>query len=708
MNSVYISFIHSKIGVTYKQVVSTIQLLKQGATVPFIARYRKEHTDGLDEVQIRDIQLAYEAFEQLDARKKTVLKSIDEQGALTDELRNQIESVVESQELEDLYVPYKPKKRTRASIAKQKGLEPLAAYVYACSGGDVYAEAQKYISDTCTTREEALQGARDIIAEWFQENKKVRAFIRNIYNKEAVIRSKLVKGKKDDAHKYELYFDYTEALKKCPSHRLLAIMRAHKEGLLRVSVMVDKKEMVHRLLSRFVFKKNQASVQVSQALEDAYTRLLQPSMETEFYANAKKRADISAIHVFAENLRQLLLMPPYGQKRILGIDPGFRTGCKVVCVDEVGDLLHNETIYPHPPQKEQKMAIKKIAHLVATYKIDAIAIGNGTAGRETERFIQRISFPHQVQVFMVNEAGASVYSASSIARKEFPQYDVTVRGAVSIARRLMDPLAELVKIDPKSIGVGQYQHDVNQTDLKRSLDNVVESCVNKVGVELNTASMHLLAYVSGVGPTLAQKIVDYRAQHGAFTARSELMNVPKMGAKTYEQCAGFLRIAHAQNVLDSTAVHPERYALVERMAKDMHTDVAGLIHDKELRERIPLTEYISPETGEFTLHDILSELEKPGRDPREKVQVFSFDNSLKSISDVKAGAVLPGIVTNVTNFGAFVDIGIKQNGLVHISQITEKYITDPVEIVTVNQYVQVKVLSVDEEKNRIQLSMKDV
>jgi uncharacterized protein len=708
MNTTYITLIQKKIQVSERQIRQTISLLTKGATVPFIARYRKEMTGNLDEMQVRDIQSEFQAFEILDARKKTVLKSIEEQGALTPELRRQIDEIVVLQDLEDVYLPFKPKRKTRASIAKQRGLEPLARFLFALPNGNVNAEAQKYVSKECSSVDDALQGARDIIAEWFHENKHVRSFVRSVFQRDAVIKSKLVKGKDAEAQKYAQYFDYSELLKKCPSHRLLAIMRAHKEGLLRVSILVDKKDIVPRLISRFVRKQNSAAEQVRLALEDGYSRLLAPSIETESYNEAKKRADISAIRVFAENLRQLLLMPPYGQKRILGIDPGFRSGCKVVCVNEVGALLHNETIYPHPPQNESKMAIKKIAQLVASYKIDAIAIGNGTAGRETERFMQRIAFPHKVQVFVVSEAGASVYSASSVAREEFPQYDVTVRGAVSIARRLMDPLAELVKIDPKSIGVGQYQHDVNQSDLKKSLDEVVESCVNMVGVELNTASKHLLAYVAGVGPVLAQSIVDIRDQQGSFASRSDLLNVPKMGKKTFEQCAGFLRIAQAKYVLDRTAVHPERYDLVEKMAHDVGTTVEGLIAHKDLREKISVQSYISDEIGEPTLRDILAELEKPGRDPRDKVTVFSFDESLKTIADVKEGMVLPGIITNVTNFGAFVDIGIKQNGLVHISHITQEFISNPVEVVSVNQQVQVKVLSVDAEKNRIQLSMKDV
>ncbi|HPY82611.1 MAG TPA: Tex family protein [Bacteroidales bacterium] len=708
MNQIYISHIAHQEGISHHQISKTIQLLLEGATVPFISRYRKEITGGLDEVQVANIKSMYDMFSALDERKQTILKSITEQDALTPELEKKIRECIEPHELEDLYLPYKPKRKTRASIAKEKGFEPLARYIYAQKTRNFHQEIKSLFPQNTTSVEDALQYARDIIAEWINEDSAVRACVRGIFQKHAIITTKLVKGKETEAEKYTLFFDFSERLRKSPSHRILAIMRAHKEGIIRVSISVETDMVISALKKRVLRGYNDAAQQCLLALTDAYTRLIAPSIETEFYADAKKRADASAIQVFAQNLEQLLLLPPLGQKRILGIDPGFKSGCKLVCVDECGTLLHNETIYPHPPQNEKHKASKKLAQLVETYKIQAIAVGNGTASRETEMFIQNSTFPHKIQVFMVNEAGASVYSASKVAREEFPQYDVTVRGAVSIARRLMDPLAELVKIDPKSIGVGQYQHDVNQTDLQKSLDNVVTSCVNKVGVELNTASKHLLAYVSGVGPALAEHIVTYRTKHGAFTSRNDLLQVPKMGVKTFEQCAGFLRIRDAEHVLDTTAVHPERYALVHTMAQDLKTDVACLLTSPELRKKIVIDKYVSDDVGLPTLKDILAELEKPGRDPREKVSYFSFDTSLKTIADLKTGMVVPGIITNITNFGAFVDIGITQNGLVHISQITHEFISSPAEVLRINQDVRVKIIDVDIEKKRIHLSIKDV
>ena len=708
MQKRYITSISKDLQVSENQISNVIRLYKDGATVPFVSRYRKEVTGGLDELQIGAIYTSYDAFKALDERKKTIIKSLLDQDFLTPELQQQIDDCISLQILEDIYLPYKPKRRTRASIARDKGLEPLAQWLYAQKNGDVKKQAQLYLSEDCNSLDEALQGARDIIAEWISEDAKIRTIVRSVYNREAFIISKLVKAKEAEGEKYRQYFDFSEPLRKSPSHRILAIMRAHKEGILRVSIQIDDERMIQSLRKQVLRSYTPASKQVEMALEDSYARLLSPSIETECYTEAKKRADAAAISVFADNLRQLLLLPPLGQKRTLGIDPGYRTGCKVVCVDEFGNLLHNETIYPHQPQNERKKAIKKIAHLVSVYSIEAIAIGNGTASRETESFIQAIAFPHKVQVFMVNEAGASVYSASKIAREEFPQYDVTVRGAVSIARRLIDPLAELVKIDPKSIGVGQYQHDVNQNDLQKSLDAVVESCVNLVGVELNTASKHLLAYVAGLGPALAEKIVQYRTEYGAFTSRADLLKVPKLGKKTFEQCAGFLRIRNAAYVLDATAVHPERYKIVEKMARNLKTNVSALISEKALRDAIRIEDYVCDDIGLPTLQDIMEELEKPGRDPREKLTFFSFDPSLKTITDVKEGAVVPGIITNITNFGAFVDIGIKQNGLLHISQISNTFISNPAEVLSLNQQLQVKVVSVDVETSRIQLSLKDV
>lgn len=708
MQKIYLSYISKEASVSEPQVEKTIALLQEGATVPFISRYRKEVTGGLDDVQVHTINTLLAFCKSLEDRKKTICSSLTEQDVLSDELLVRIQNCVSSQELEDLYLPYKPKRKTRASVARQKGLEPLAQWLYAQKEGDVKKQAQQYLSDDCSSLDDALQGARDIIAEWISEDAKLRSIVRSVYNCEARILSKLVKKKEAEGEKYRQYFDFSEPLHKSPSHRILAIMRAHKEGILRVTIKIDDERMIQSLRKHVLRSYTPASKQVGMALEDSYARLLSPSIETECYTEAKKRADAAAITVFADNLRQLLLLPPLGQKRTLGIDPGYRTGCKVVCVDDCGNLLHNETIYPHPPQSERVKAMKKIAHLVSVYDIQAIAIGNGTASRETESFIQQIAFPHKVQVFMVNEAGASVYSASKIAREEFPQYDVTVRGAVSIARRLQDPLSELVKIDPKSIGVGQYQHDVNQNDLQESLDAVVERCVNLVGVELNTASKHLLAYVAGVGPALAEQIVHYRTEHGAFRSRADLLQVPKLGKKTFEQCAGFLRIRDAAYVLDATAVHPERYGIVEKMAGNLKTTVSALITEKALRDAIRIEEYVCDDIGLPTLQDIMAELEKPGRDPREKLTFFSFDPSLKTITDVKEGTVVPGIITNITNFGAFVDIGIKQNGLLHISQISNTFISNPAEVLSLNQQLQVKVVSVDVETNRIQLSLKDV
>ncbi|ADQ78884.1 Tex-like protein [Paludibacter propionicigenes WB4] len=701
----FISLIANSLQLAEKQIRNTIQLLNEGATIPFISRYRKEMTDGLDEVQIANISEQYDKLCELAKRKLAVLKSIDEQDKLTEELKARIDNCWNINELEDIYLPYKPKRRTRAEIAREKGLEPLAKMMMKQQSNDVDRLAQPFVKDKVENVEEALGGARDIMAEWINESEAARNAIRQIFAREAVITSKLIKGKDEEAQKYRDYFDMTEKLARCSSHRLLAMRRGEAEGFLRVGISPDDDKCLERLDRIFVKGETESSQQVADAVTDAYKRLLKPSIETEFAAESKTKADTEAIRVFAENLQQLLLAPPLGQKRVLGIDPGFRTGCKVVCLDAQGNLLHNETIYPHPPVNETSQAMRKVQKMVEAYNIQAIAIGNGTAGRETEQFIQNTRFDREVKLFVVSENGASIYSASKIARDEFPEYDVTVRGAVSIGRRLMDPLAELVKIDPKSIGVGQYQHDVDQSQLKKALDQTVENAVNRVGVNLNTASKHLLTYVSGLGPQLAQNIVDFRAENGAFKSRKQLMKVPKMGAKTFEQCAGFLRIPDAEHLLDNSAVHPESYGIVEAMAKDLKVDVKELIQQKELRKTIDLQKYISPKVGLPTLNDILYELEKPGRDPRSAIQVFEFDANVKNISDLRIGMELPGIVTNITNFGAFVDIGIKENGLVHISNMSDKFISNPADVVSVHQHVKVRVLEVDAVRKRVQLKL---
>ncbi len=704
MNTV--KLIAQSLQVRENQVSQTIALLDGGATIPFISRYRKEVTGGLDEVQIAAIKEQNEKFIELDKRKVSILATIEEQGNLTHELRDRIESTISLTELEDIYLPYKPKRKTRATIAKEKGLEGLAKLIMAQSDLDVENKAHSFINDAVKDVKDAIDGACDIIAEWVSENESARNTIRNQFQRQATLSTKMVKGKETEGDKYRDYFDWEEPLSRISSHRLLAILRAESEGIIRVNVAPDEEEAVEKLQKRFVKSKNEASSYVADAVKDAYKRLIKPSIETETLAAAKEKADDEAIRVFATNVRQLLLSPPLGQKRVLGIDPGYRTGCKLVCLDEQGNLLHNETIYPHPPQNETGKAASKVSKLVTTYKIDAIAIGNGTASRETEHFITNIRYEKPVQVFVVSENGASIYSASKIAREEFPTYDVTVRGAVSIGRRLMDPLAELVKIDPKSIGVGQYQHDVDQTKLKKTLDLTVESCVNSVGVNLNTASRHLLTYISGLGATLAQNIVDYRAEKGAFSSRKELLKVPRMGEKSFEQCAGFLRIPDAQNPLDGTAVHPESYSVVEAFAKDLKCTVEELIKNKDLKKNIRLEKYVTEKIGLPTLNDIMDELDKPGRDPRKKIEVLNFDQSVKTIADLRVGQVLPGIVTNVTNFGCFVDVGIKENGLVHISELADRYVSDPNEIVSLHQHVEVKVLSVDMDRKRVALTMK--
>lgn len=706
--SVIISLISKSLNLSAKNVESTVKLIDEGATIPFISRYRKEATGGLDEVQISKIKDLSEKFLELEKRKEFILKSISEQEKLTPDIEKQVSESWDSTELEDIYLPFKPKRQTRAEKARKKGLEGLAKWLMSQQSGSVSSKASEFINEEVKDEEDALQGARDIIAEWVNEDANTRQIVRNIFSREAVITSKVISGKEEEGEKYADYFDFSAPLARCPSHRILAIRRGESEGFLRVSISVDEDKCLERLVPCYAKNNTEAADHVEDAVVDAYKRLLKPSIETEFAALSKEKADESAISVFADNLRQLLLAPPLGQQRILGIDPGYRTGCKLVCLDQQGNLLHNETIYPHPPQNEYSKAGNKVVKLVSTYKIDAIAIGNGTASRETERFITNLRYEKEVKVFVVSESGASVYSASKIAREEFPNYDVTVRGAVSIGRRLSDPLAELVKIDPKSIGVGQYQHDVDQNKLKKALDQTVESCVNLVGVNLNTASKHLLTYVSGLGDTLAQNIIDYRSENGPFRSRSELKKVPRLGPKAFEQSAGFLRIPDSTNPLDNSAVHPESYSIVEKMAKDLNTSVKELINNKPLIDSIEIDRYKTDSVGEETLTDILLELEKPGRDPRSKVQLLEFDPNIRTINDLKEGMILPGIVTNITNFGCFVDVGIKENGLVHISEMANHFISNPGEVVSLHQHLNVKVLSVDLERKRFQLSLKGV
>ena len=706
VTTLFHTLISKSLNIPGTQVEKTIELLNEGATIPFISRYRKEVTGGLDEVQIGNISDRLDKLTELAKRKETILASIEEQGKLTPELRKRIEDSWDSTELEDIYLPYKPKRVTRAEIARKKGLEPLANIIMLQNERDLPARVVTFLNDEVKDEKEALQGARDIIAEWVNENEEARNAVRNSFARTAFITAKVVKGKEEEGAKYRNYFEFSEALSRCSSHRVLALRRGEAEGILRVNISPDSESCVDRLKRRFVKGRTESSDQVAEAVTDSFKRLLMPAIETEYARLSKERADDEAIRVFAGNLRQLLLAPPLGQKRVLGVDPGFRTGCKLVCLDAQGNLVHNETIYPNPPQCEKDKASAKVSHLVSTYAIDAIAIGNGTASRETEQFITNIRYDRKIQVFVVSENGASIYSASKIARDEFPEFDVTVRGAVSIGRRLMDPLAELVKIDPKSIGVGQYQHDVSQSLLKKSLDQTVESCVNTVGVNVNTASKHLLMYISGLGPTLAQNIVDYRAENGPFQTRRELLNVPRMGEKAFEQSAGFLRIQGGMNPLDNSAVHPESYPVVENMAKDLSCTVEDLITNKALKKQLELENYMTEKVGMPTLLDIMEELDKPGRDPRETIQVFSFDPAIKTIEDLKEGIVLPGVVTNITNFGCFVDIGIKENGLVHISEMADHFITDPTQVVSVHQHVKVKILAVDMLRKRVQLSMK--
>lgn len=711
MINLYIEHISDKLSIKVWQVEHCIALLEEGATIPFISRYRKERTGALDEVQVAEIKHHFLRFIDLEKRKIAVIGSIDEQGMLTKELKKEIEICVDTQKLEDLYLPFKPRRRTKASIAKEKGLEPLAKVIYGFDSTNPETDAQKFLNDEVTSIEFALSGAREIIAEWLSEDSKIREELRNQYSKFAKVVSKQHKDlASPDGSKYKNYFDFGGNISGMPAHRLLAMLRGEREGELTIKLEIDSEYSLN-YIRRVVYKNrvmpsSKCKAQIELAIEDSYKRLLHSSIENETIKAAKEKADMESVKVFGENLSSLLLAAPVGQKRVLALDPGFRTGCKVVCLDSQGELLHNDTIYPHPPVNEKMQAIKKISNLIESYKIEVIAIGDGTASRETEAFIKKIPMPKGIQVFSVSEDGASVYSASPVAREEFPDYDVTVRGAVSIGRRVMDPLAELVKIDPKSIGVGQYQHDIDQNLLKEMLDNTVTSCVNRVGVNLNTASKHLLSYVSGIGPSLAQSIVTFRSENGPFKSRLELQKVKRLGDKVFEQCAGFLRIPDSVNPLDNTAVHPERYALVKAIAKDVNLSAEELIKDEGARKKINIEKYVTSEVGIPTLTDIMDELSKPGRDPRKIAQMMEFAPDIHTIDDLKAGMVLPGIVTNITNFGAFVDIGIKQDGLVHISQMSDRFISSPSEVVKLQQPVQVKVIEVDFKRGRIQLSLK--
>lgn len=706
MNEILFKIISGNLGISAVQVKNTVSLLEEGCTVPFISRYRKEKTGSLDEVAVGSVEEQFTKLKELEKRKETIIHTINDAGQLTPELKGRIENCFNATELEDIYLPFKPKRRTRATIAREKGLEPLAKILFSQYEKDPESRAKSFLNDQVSDVTEALAGARDIIAEWVSENERARNLVRQVFMRTAVIRSRVIKGKEEEGNKYSDYFEWDEPLKKCPSHRLLAMRRGEKEGFLRVSVAADQEQCLRQMIPVFVKGFGASSEQVQMAVEDSYKRLIEPSIETEFAGTSREQAEREAIGVFAENLRQLLLAPPLGSLRTLAIDPGYRTGCKVVCLDAQGNLLHNETIYPHPPQNDKKMAAKKLTSMVEAYQIEAIAIGNGTASRETEQFVKNLHYDRELKVFVISEDGASVYSASSVAREEFPRYDVTVRGAVSIGRRLMDPLAELVKIDPKSIGVGQYQHDVDQKELKKSLDRVVEAVVNSVGVNVNTASKQLLTYISGLGPQLAQNLVEHRRTNGPFASRKELMKVPRMGAKAFEQAAGFLRIPGSSNILDNSAVHPESYRIVEMMAADLGCSVMQLIGNEELINKIDLHRYVTSEAGLPTLNDIRGELLKPGRDPRKSIKVFEFADGVFSMEDLRPGMILPGIVNNITRFGAFVDIGVKQSGLIHVSELADRFISDPNEVVKLHQHVMVKVLEVDIPRKRIQLSLK--
>ncbi|CAD0219005.1 Tex family protein [Chryseobacterium sp. JV274] len=702
-----VEFIQKQLNISEKSINNTLQLLAEDCTIPFISRYRKDKTGNLDEIQIEQISKISKQFEDIVKRKESILKSIEEQNALAPELQQRIEDSFDIQELEDLYLPFKKRKKTKADTAKEKGLEPLARIIMSQKNNDIQFLASKYLNDEVSSEEEALQGARDIMAEWINENMYVRKNLRRLFQRKAVVTSKVVKAKKEeeDAQKFSQYFEWEESLSRTPSHRLLAMLRAEAEGFVKTNVGIDKEEAIDFIEKAIIKSNNESSEQIAIAIKDSYKRLLEPAISNEALQEAKEKADKKAIEIFSENLSQLLLAPPLGEKRILAIDPGYRSGCKVVCLDEKGDLLHNETLYPHAPQNESGMAMKKIRSMVNAYNIEAISIGNGTASRETEFFIKKIAFDKPLQVFVVSEAGASVYSASKIAREEFPTYDVTVRGAVSIGRRLSDPLAELVKIDAKSIGVGQYQHDVDQTQLKNELDSTVMKCVNSVGINLNTASKSLLSYVSGIGEKMAENIVNYRAENGAFEDRKQLKKVPRLGEKAFQQAAAFVRIANAKNPLDNSAVHPEAYGIVEKIAKDLGIKTDELIANKEKIALVKPESYITGEIGILGIKDILKELEKPGLDPRKAAKVFEFDPTVKSIKDLKTGMILPGIVNNITAFGCFVDLGIKESGLVHISQLKDGFVSDVNEVVKLHQHVRVKVTEVDEARKRVQLSM---
>jgi uncharacterized protein len=702
-----ITYIQQTLNISEKSINATLQLLAEDCTIPFISRYRKDKTGNLDEIQIEQISKLNKQFEEIIKRKETILKSVEEQNALTPEFKQRIEESFDIQELEDLYLPFKKRKKTKADAAKEKGLEPLAKMIMSQKVQDLQFLASKYLNDQVSSEEEALQGARDIMAEWINENMYVRKNLRRLFQRKAVVTSKVVKAKKDeeDAQKFSQYFEWEESLNRMPSHRLLAMLRAETEGFVKTNIGIDKEEAIDFIENAVIKSNNETSEQISLAIKDSYKRLLEPAISNETLQEAKEKADKKAIEIFSENLTQLLLAPPLGEKRILAIDPGYRSGCKVVCLDEKGDLLHNETIYPHAPQNESGMAMKKIRSMVNAYNIEAISIGNGTASRETEFFIKKIAFDKPLQVFVVSEAGASVYSASKIARDEFPSYDVTVRGSVSIGRRLADPLAELVKIDPKSIGVGQYQHDVDQTQLKNELDSTVMKCVNSVGINLNTASKSLLSYVSGIGEKMAENIVNYRAENGAFEDRKQLKKVPRLGEKAFQQAAAFVRINNAKNPLDNSAVHPEAYGIVEKMAKDLGIKTNELIANKEKIALVQPEKYITEDIGILGIKDILKELEKPGLDPRKAAKVFEFDPNIRKITDLKIGMILPGIVNNITAFGCFVDLGIKESGLVHISQLKDGFVSDVNEVVKLHQHVQVRVTEIDEARKRIQLSM---
>lgn len=706
MTDIFPSLIAKETSIRQQQVENTIKLLDDGATVPFISRYRKEATGNLDEVQIGTIAQSYDKLKEIAARKETIVSTIEEQGKMTPDLRKEIEQTWDSIRLEDLYQPYKPKRKTRAMKARELGLEPLALALMSGSISDPETAADKYLTDDVPTTEDALQGARDIIAEWVADQPETREAARNVFRRDGIVSTKLAKGKEAEGEKYRDYIDRSENLSRCPSHRVLAMMRAEREGVIKMSVAPSEPEKIIDRLNRKYARNPRTASQVEQAITDSYKRLLAPAMETEVEAEAKEKADTEAIKVFETNLRQLLLAAPLGRHRTLALDPGFRTGCKVVCLDEQGQMLCHSVIYPHPPHAKTAEAQAELRHLIDRYDIEAVAIGNGTASRETEAFVRDFDKDKRLRVFVVSEDGASIYSASATAREEFPNEDVTVRGAVSIGRRLMDPLAELVKIDPKSLGVGQYQHDVDQARLKQSLDSVVVSCVNQVGVEVNTASRHLLTYVSGLGPTLAKNIVDYRTANGPFTSKAELKKVPRLGPKAFEQCAGFLRISGAKNPLDASAVHPERYDIVKQMAADAGCTVADLMADKKRRDSVNLQKYVGGDVGLPTLRDIMAELEKPGRDPREVIKDFHFDESVHTIEDLRPGMELPGIVTNITAFGAFVDLGVHTDGLVHISQIADHFVKNVSDAVSLHQHVTVRVMDVDVARNRITLSMK--